>query len=99
MLRLFVWSAPLGFFAVIAGWIVTEAGRQPWVVQGLLRTAESVSPVHPGAVASSLGLFIAAYLGLSLAFVAALRSLVRRGPAEDEAKLVEAMGGPVGGAG
>jgi cytochrome bd ubiquinol oxidase subunit I len=93
ILRLLVWSTPLGFFAVISGWIVTEAGRQPWVVHGLLRTAESVSPVHPGVVAHSLGLFILAYLGLFVAFLAAIRTVVRRGPAQNEARLVEAMGG------
>jgi cytochrome bd ubiquinol oxidase subunit I len=38
------WAAPLGFVAVIAGWCVTEVGRQPWTVYGLLRTAQSVSP-------------------------------------------------------
>lgn len=99
-LRLLVWSAPLGFLAVIAGWIVTEAGRQPWAVHGLLRAAESVSPVEAGAVASSLALFILAYFGLLLAFLAAMRAVVRRGPVEDEAKLGKVMNGPpVGGRG
>ena len=40
--------APIGFIAVIAGWIVTEVGRQPWTVYGLLRTADSVSPSLTG---------------------------------------------------
>ncbi len=39
---------PSGFIAVLAGWIVTEVGRQPWTVYGLLRTAESVSPTLTG---------------------------------------------------
>jgi cytochrome bd ubiquinol oxidase subunit I len=43
-LRLCQWAAPLGFIAVIAGWCVTEVGRQPWTVYGLLRTTQSVSP-------------------------------------------------------
>jgi cytochrome d ubiquinol oxidase subunit I len=43
-LRLAQYAAPIGFVAVIAGWCVTEVGRQPWTVYGLLRTAQSVSP-------------------------------------------------------
>ena len=39
---------PSGFIAVLAGWVVTEMGRQPWTVYGLLRTAESVSPTLTG---------------------------------------------------
>ena len=46
-LRLCVLASPLGFFAVTFGWITTEHGRQPWVVYGLMRTADAVSP-HPG---------------------------------------------------
>ena len=39
-LRICQWAAPLGFVAVLAGWTVTEVGRQPWTVYGLLRTAQ-----------------------------------------------------------
>ena len=42
------WAAPLGFVAVLAGWTVTEVGRQPWTVYGLLRTAQSVTPSLTG---------------------------------------------------
>jgi cytochrome bd ubiquinol oxidase subunit I len=97
VLRLLVWSTPLGVVAVIAGWIVTETGRQPWAVQGLLRTAASVSPIQASMVANSLGLFILAYFGLFLAFLAAIRAVVRRGPIQDEARLAHAMGGPSAG--
>ncbi len=56
-------SAPLGFVAVLAGWITTEAGRQPWTVYGLLRTHDSVTPSLTGAnVAVSLALYIVVYL-------------------------------------
>ena len=41
-------ATPIGFIAVIAGWAVTEVGRQPWTVYGLLRTAQSVSPSLTG---------------------------------------------------
>ena len=74
-------AAPLGFVAVIAGWCVTEVGRQPWTVYGLLRTAQSVSPsLTTYDVAISLAGYMLVYLliypwGLLLM----LRS-VRKGP-------------------
>ena len=52
---------PMGFVAVIAGWFVTETGRQPFTVYGLLRTAESASPLATPAVASSLAAFAIVY--------------------------------------
>jgi cytochrome d ubiquinol oxidase subunit I len=51
----------VGFVAVIAGWVVTESGRQPWVVYGILRTADAVSPVPGASVAATLALFVIVY--------------------------------------
>jgi cytochrome bd ubiquinol oxidase subunit I len=51
----------VGFVAVLAGWVVTESGRQPWIVQGILRTADAVSPVPGSSVAVTLALFILVY--------------------------------------
>jgi cytochrome d ubiquinol oxidase subunit I len=59
--RLALVMGPAGFVAVIAGWVTTEVGRQPYTVYGLLRTAESVSPLQAPAVASSLLAFITVY--------------------------------------
>jgi cytochrome d ubiquinol oxidase subunit I len=59
--RAAVAMAPSGFIAILAGWITTEVGRQPWTVQGLLRTADSVSPVAAPAVAASLAAFVVVY--------------------------------------
>ncbi len=59
--RAAVLMAPSGFLAVIAGWVTTEVGRQPWTVYGLLTTAESVSPVEAAAVGASLVAFIVIY--------------------------------------
>ena len=56
-----VLMAPSGFLAVLAGWITTEVGRQPYTVQGLLRTSESVSPLDTAAVGSSLLAFVLVY--------------------------------------
>jgi cytochrome d ubiquinol oxidase subunit I len=59
--RLAVLMAPAGFVAVLAGWITTEVGRQPYTVYGLLRTSESLSPVAAPAVGASLLAFIIVY--------------------------------------
>ncbi len=68
--RLYDWSllhkaaivmAPSGFIAVLAGWITTEVGRQPYVIYGLLRTADAASPLDAPAVAASLLAFIVVY--------------------------------------
>jgi cytochrome bd ubiquinol oxidase subunit I len=56
-----VLMTPSGFFAVLAGWVTTEVGRQPWTVYGLLRTADSVSPIGAAAVGASLLAFIVVY--------------------------------------
>ena len=52
---------PSGFVAVIAGWVTTEVGRQPWVIYGLLRTADARSPIAAPAVATSLLTFVIVY--------------------------------------
>lgn len=59
--RFAVAMGPAGFVAVIAGWVTTEVGRQPYTVYGLLRTAESMSPLATPAVATSLIAFIGVY--------------------------------------
>ncbi len=80
-LRLCQGAAPLGFIAVLAGWITTEVGRQPWTVYGLLRTADSVSPSLTGTdVAISLALYVAVYLIMFPTGIAFMAGLVRRGP-------------------
>lgn len=85
LLRLAVACVPLGFVAVIAGWMTAEVGRQPWTVYGLLRTADSVSPVPAGAVAVSLALFVAVYVFLGGAFLYFVNRILAKGPDEAEA--------------
>jgi len=55
---------PMGFVAVLAGWITTEVGRQPWTVYGLLRTVDSAGPLEASAVGTSLLVFIFVYFTL-----------------------------------
>jgi cytochrome bd ubiquinol oxidase subunit I len=81
-LRALVCASPLGFLAVLSGWFVTEVGRQPWIVYGVLRTADAVSPVPGGIVLSSLVLFVLVYgivFGAGLYYIL---KLVQRGPDE-----------------
>ncbi len=59
--RFVLLMTPSGFVAVLAGWITTEVGRQPYTVYGMLTTAQSVSPISPPAVATSLVAFIVVY--------------------------------------
>ncbi len=62
--RAAVVMGPSGFLAVLCGWITTEVGRQPWTIYGLLRTADSVSPLAAPAVGWSLIAFIAVYFAV-----------------------------------
>lgn len=70
-LRAAVAAAPAGFIAIEAGWAVTEMGRQPWIIYGLMRTADAVTPM-PGLVVPFV-LFNAIYLLLSVVLVVLLR--------------------------
>jgi cytochrome d ubiquinol oxidase subunit I len=71
---------PLGFIATLAGWVITEVGRQPYVIYGHFRTAEAVSPIATGAVASSLAVALVLYNVLLLGFLWYAGRLAWRGP-------------------
>jgi cytochrome d ubiquinol oxidase subunit I len=75
LLRALTVITPFGFIATEAGWTVTEVGRQPWVISGILRTAEAVTPM-PG-LTVPLALFALLYLGLGAIVAVLIRSLVR----------------------
>ena len=75
LLRALAVVAPFGFLATEAGWIVTEVGRQPWVVQGVLRTADAVTPM-PGLVVP-MTFFTLLYLVLGAIVVRLIMSMVR----------------------
>jgi len=72
--------APSGFIAVLAGWFVTEIGRQPYSAYGILRTSDSASPVLPEAIAFSLLAFIIVYSIVFGAGVYYIFKLVKAGP-------------------
>jgi cytochrome bd ubiquinol oxidase subunit I len=72
----------VGFVAVISGWVVTETGRQPWIVYGILRTADAVSPVPGGSVATTLALFVLVYGFVFSLGIYYINRLIARGPEE-----------------
>ncbi|MGB3865756.1 MAG: cytochrome ubiquinol oxidase subunit I [Xanthobacteraceae bacterium] len=76
--------APAGFVAVLAGWFTTEVGRQPFTIYGLLRTADSVSPLAAPAVASSLIAFAIVYFLLFAAGVVYILRLMAEPPRAGE---------------
>lgn len=98
--RALVIAAPSGFVAVLAGWITAEVGRQPYLVYGVLRTADGVSPVAAGSVAISLLLFIAVYAVVFSAGALYILRLIAKGPDTEEAppQTTEPPGSPLGAA-
>jgi cytochrome d ubiquinol oxidase subunit I len=78
LLKLLALGTPFGFIAVEAGWMVTEVGRQPWVIQGVLRTADAVTPM-PGLVVPFV-FFTLLYVALSVAVVWLLRRQIVQSP-------------------
>jgi cytochrome d ubiquinol oxidase subunit I len=70
----------IGFVAVLAGWVVTESGRQPWIVHGILRTADATSPVVGAAVAVTLVLFVLVYAMVFSAGIYYINRLIAKGP-------------------
>jgi cytochrome bd ubiquinol oxidase subunit I len=84
----------IGFVAVLAGWIVTESGRQPWVVHGLMRTADATSPVLAGSIATTLVLFVLVYGIIFSAGIYYINRLLARGVEGDEAPNVGLTAAP-----
>jgi cytochrome d ubiquinol oxidase subunit I len=94
----FLWACllmtPSGFAAVVFGWFTAEIGRQPWVVYGLLRTADAYSPVAASSVATSLAAFAVAYAFIFGFGTYYLVKLLLHGPGPVEAMHDGGSGGP-----
>lgn len=91
-LRACIAMGPAGFVAVISGWIVAEVGRQPWVITGVMRTADGVSPVGAGQVSASLLGFLMVYAVIFSVGVLYIIRLIADGPvagAEEHAPAVQ----------
>jgi len=76
--------APAGFIAMLAGWLVTETGRQPWTIYGVLRTAHSASPVAPSLVLTSFIAIVLVYLATFAIGLFFLLRLLGKAPHDDE---------------
>jgi cytochrome d ubiquinol oxidase subunit I len=97
--RFALWMSPMGFVAIIAGWVTTEVGRQPYLVYGHLRTSESVSPLGAPAVATSLLAFVVIYFAVFGVGIWYILRLMHRPPEPDEATLADSIQAPIRSAG
>ncbi|OPB03651.1 cytochrome ubiquinol oxidase subunit I [Pseudomonas synxantha] len=79
-LRLVLFMGPTGLIAMLAGWITTEVGRQPWVVYGLMRTADAASNHSVTQLSISLALFVLIYFSVFAVGIGYMMKLVRKGP-------------------
>jgi cytochrome d ubiquinol oxidase subunit I len=87
-LRLLIIAAPLGFIAIETGWVVTEVGRQPWIINGVMRTSEAVTPM-PALIVPFLT-FTALYIFLAAITVFLLLRQVAASPGDPEPRPQEA---------
>lgn len=78
LLKLFIIATPFGYIALEAGWTVTEVGRQPWIIYGIMKTAEAVTPM-PG-IQYSFYLFTLIFISLSLIIIFLLRRQIKMVP-------------------
>ena len=80
LMRVLVWTIPLPYLAIQAGWVVAEVGRQPWIVYGVMKTKDAVSPVAVSQVATSLVALVLLYLLLGALDIFLLAKYARKGP-------------------
>ncbi len=84
LLKVLLFSIPLPYIAIETGWIVAEVGRQPWIVYGMMRTSDAVSPISTTQVSISLAAFVLLYSLLGFADFALLYKFARKGPESAE---------------
>ncbi len=80
LLKCLVYVIPLPYISIMAGWAVTEIGRQPWIVYGMMKTADAVSPVPASSVLVSIWAFIIVYSFLGILDIYLLRKYACKGP-------------------
>ena len=79
-LKVLVIIQPLGFIATVTGWITAEMGRQPWIVYGIMKTRDGVSPIAPGNVIWSIILFIVFFAIIGAAYLYYIFKILKAGP-------------------
>ncbi|MBE1426109.1 cytochrome d ubiquinol oxidase subunit I [Desulfomicrobium macestii] len=82
LLKAMLFAIPLPYLAIEAGWVVAEVGRQPWIVYGLMKTADAVSPIVTSQVAFSLVALTLLYALLGAVDIYLLFKFAKKGPAE-----------------
>ena len=95
LLRILPWIIPLPYLANELGWMLAEVGRQPWIVYGLMRTSDAVSPVAVSQVGTTLVAFILVYGLLGAVAVYLFFKNARKGPASDSETVVAPADGEV----
>jgi len=85
-LKLMLYSIPLPYIAILLGWTVAEVGRQPWIVYGIMKTADAVSSIAASQVAVSLAAFILVYGLLGVAAFYLIIKNARKGPEPEAAQ-------------
>jgi cytochrome d ubiquinol oxidase subunit I len=91
-LKLLVFTIPLPYLANQFGWIVAEMGRQPWIVYGIMKTADGVSKsITVGQVIGSLVGFVLLYGLLGAIDIYLLMKFARKGPDSDVSSLINPM--------
>jgi cytochrome d ubiquinol oxidase subunit I len=80
LLRALVWAIPLPYLAIQAGWVLAEVGRQPWIVYGVMKTKDAVSPIAASQVGTSLVALVLLYLLLGALDIFLLFKYARKGP-------------------
>ena len=98
LLRVLVAMSFSGWVATLAGWYVTEIGRQPWVVYGVLSTADAASAVPAPLIGISLGLYLSIYVVLLVAYISVLFHLMHKAMQGQSAQEAETMLPPAQGA-
>jgi cytochrome d ubiquinol oxidase subunit I len=81
-LRVLVVMTPSGIVATLGGWYLAETGRQPWVIYGLLKTVDAVSPVPAATLLATLIACVCIYAFFMTAFLYFVLRIIRRGPEE-----------------
>jgi cytochrome d ubiquinol oxidase subunit I len=85
-LRIGILTLPLPIISNELGWITAEAGRQPWIIQGILRTADAASAAPSEEILLSLVVFISTYIVLFIAWILVMRRIIREGPKLEDIK-------------
>ena len=93
--RVFVGMTFSGWVATVAGWYVSEIGRQPWLVQGVLKTADALGPVAAGPIMTSLTAYLLLYAGLLAAYISVLFYLAAQAAAGNIPRERERLDNPM----